>query len=223
MLKCSAQGISSRRIFSVGACSEIARLIGSASSASCRMRSGTPTVLIVRRRAPMFRHAGSCSVRIAFITCAILTGYALPIAFLDSSDQEKTAGVWRRKFVFSTAFSGSAWAYLIVMLLKSSEANAQAFAIRNRFECTVIYVSNQLGTDQRADIELEPGESSYLAKNPIGPIGSLQRHPVILHESLQERRVTLLLPDEQFNYPDQVRDLPRPRETFGRSQECSPR
>jgi hypothetical protein len=98
--------------------------------------------------------------------------------------------------------------------------NAQAFAIRNRFECTVIYVSNQLGTDQRAEIELEPGESSYLAKNPIGPIGSLQRHPVILHESLQERRVTLLLPDEQFNYPDQVRGLPRPFETFGSPQEC---
>src|ERR1700734_2420244 len=73
--------------------------------------------------------AGPLATWMAFIACAILTGYSLPIAFLDSSDQEKTAGVWRRKFVFSTAFSGSAWAYLIVMLLKSSDPNAQAFAI----------------------------------------------------------------------------------------------
>jgi hypothetical protein len=59
-----------------------------------------------------------------------------------------------------------------------------------------------------------------MTKDPIGPVGSLQRHPVILHESLQERRMTLFLLDEQFNYPDQVCDLPRPCETFGRSQEC---
>src|SRR5271155_3944000 len=73
--------------------------------------------------------AGPLTTWIAFIACAILIGYSFPIAFLDSSDQEKTAGVWRRKFVFSTAFSGSAWAYLIVTLLKSSDPNAQAFAI----------------------------------------------------------------------------------------------
>ena len=66
---------------------------------------------------------------VTFISCAIATGYSLPIAFLDSSDKEKTAGAWRRKFVFSTALSGSAWAYLIVALLEKSDPNAQAFAI----------------------------------------------------------------------------------------------
>ena len=49
--------------------------------------------------------------------------------FSTSSDKEKTAGVWRRKFIFSTALSGSAWAYLIVTLLQSSDPNAQPFAI----------------------------------------------------------------------------------------------
>ena len=66
---------------------------------------------------------------IAFIACAIAIGYVLPIAFLDSGDQEKTAGAWRRKFVLATGLCGSAWAYLIVTLLQSSDLNAQAFAI----------------------------------------------------------------------------------------------
>ncbi len=65
----------------------------------------------------------------AFITCAIGLVYALPIAFLDSVDAEKAAASWRRKFVLATAFCGSAWAYLVVALLKSSEPNAQAFAV----------------------------------------------------------------------------------------------
>jgi two-component system, cell cycle sensor histidine kinase PleC len=73
--------------------------------------------------------AGPLVTWVTFIACAIATGYSLPIAFLDSSDQEKTAGVWRRKFIVSTALSGSAWAYLIVILLQSSDPNAQAFAI----------------------------------------------------------------------------------------------
>lgn len=45
---------------------------------------------------------------------------------------------------------------------------------------------------------------------------------MILHESPQQRRMTLLLVNEQFNYPKQVRYLLLPRETFRRSQECSP-
>jgi two-component system cell cycle sensor histidine kinase PleC len=112
--------------------------IPSHSSAMVRLfaeinRSATPMLGIIAlgvcATALAWVEAGPLATWIAFITCAILTGYSLPIAFLDSSDQEKTAGVWRRKFVFSTAFSGSAWAYLIVMLLKSSDPNAQAFAI----------------------------------------------------------------------------------------------
>jgi two-component system, cell cycle sensor histidine kinase PleC len=66
---------------------------------------------------------------IMLIACAIAIGYALPIAFLDSGEQEKTAGAWRRKFVLSTALCGSAWAYLVVALLQSSDPNAQAFAV----------------------------------------------------------------------------------------------
>src|SRR5271169_5054922 len=112
--------------------------IPSHSSAMVRLfaeinRSATPMLGIIAlgvcATALAWVEAGPLTTWIAFIACAILIGYSLPIAFLDSSDQEKTAGVWRRKFVFSTAFSGSAWAYLIVMLLKSSDPNAQAFAI----------------------------------------------------------------------------------------------
>src|SRR5271155_2324018 len=73
--------------------------------------------------------AGPLVTWITFIACAIAIGYALPIAFLDSSEKEKAAGAWRRKFVLSTALCGSAWAYLIIALLQSSDPNAQAFAI----------------------------------------------------------------------------------------------
>ena len=66
-----------------------------------------------------FIDAGPLTTWITFISCAIAIGYSLPIAFLDSSDKEKTAGAWRRKFVFSTALSGSAWAYLIVSCSKN--------------------------------------------------------------------------------------------------------
>jgi hypothetical protein len=83
-------------------------------------------------------------------------------------------------------------------------------------------VSNELSADEHAYIEPQSGESPYKTKNPIRPVGSLQRHPVILHESPQERRMTLLLSDKQFNYPKQVRYLLLPRETFCRSQECPP-
>jgi hypothetical protein len=55
---------------SLGACSEIARLIGRPSPASCRMRAGTPTVEIVIRRAPRLKHFGSCRTAIARITFA---------------------------------------------------------------------------------------------------------------------------------------------------------
>src|SRR6202161_750726 len=112
--------------------------IPSHSSAMVRLfaeinRSATPMLGIVAlgvcATALAWVDAGPLATWIAFIACAILTGYSLPIAFLDSCDQEKTAGVWRRKFVFSTALSGSAWAYLIVTLLRSSEPNAHAFAV----------------------------------------------------------------------------------------------
>ena len=113
--------------------------IPSHSSAMVRLfaeinRSATPMLGIIAlgvcATALAWVDAGPLATWIGFIACAIVTGYSLPIAFLDnSSDQDKTAGVWRRKFIFSTAFSGSAWAYLIVTLLKSSAPNAQAFAI----------------------------------------------------------------------------------------------
>jgi two-component system cell cycle sensor histidine kinase PleC len=64
-----------------------------------------------------------------FIACAIALVYALPVAYLDNGDAEKGAGVWGRKFVLATAFCGSAWAYLIVALLRSQEPAAPAFAM----------------------------------------------------------------------------------------------
>jgi two-component system, cell cycle sensor histidine kinase PleC len=112
--------------------------IPSHSSAMVRLfaeinRSATPMLGIIAlgvcATALAWVEAGPLTTWIAFIACAILIGWSLPIAFLDSSGQEKTAGIWRRKFVLSTAFSGSAWAYLIVILLRSSDPNAQAFAI----------------------------------------------------------------------------------------------
>jgi hypothetical protein len=70
-------------------------------------------------------------------------------------------------------------------------------------------------------MKLQSGESPNKTKNPIRPVGSLQRYPVILHEGPQERCMTLLLSDEQFNYPKQVRYLSR-CETFCGSQKCPP-
>ena len=65
----------------------------------------------------------------AFIVCAVALVYALPIAFLESFEAEKVSGAWRRKFVLATAFCGSAWAYLVVALLRTGGPDAQAFAI----------------------------------------------------------------------------------------------
>src|SRR5271166_4832604 len=76
-----------------------------------------------------FIGAGALAIWSAFIVCAIALVYALPIAFLESVDAEKAAGAWRRKFVLATAFCGSAWAYLVVALLRTGEPNAQAFAV----------------------------------------------------------------------------------------------
>ena len=96
-------------------------------------RSATPMLGIIAlgvcATALAFIDAGPLTTWITFISCAIAIGYSLPIAFLDSSDKERTAGAWRRKFVFSTALSGSAWAYLIVALLEKHDPNAHAFAI----------------------------------------------------------------------------------------------
>ena len=112
--------------------------IPSHSSAMVRLfaeinRSATPMLGIIAlgvcATALAFIDAGPLATWATFIAFAIAAGYSLPIAFLDSSDKEKTAGVWRRKFVLSTALSGSAWAYLIVTLLEKADPNAQAFAI----------------------------------------------------------------------------------------------
>src|ERR1700693_4892871 len=85
--------------------------IPSHSSAMVRLfaeinRSATPMLGIIAlgvcATALAFINAGPLATWITFISCAILTGYSLPIAFLDSSDQEKTAGGWRRQCVVST-------------------------------------------------------------------------------------------------------------------------
>ncbi len=76
-----------------------------------------------------FVGAGALAIWSTFMACAIALVYSLPIAFLESVDVEKAAGAWRRKFVLATAFCGSAWAYLVVALLRTGEPSAQAFAI----------------------------------------------------------------------------------------------
>src|SRR5258707_14378489 len=105
---------------------------------------------------------------------------------------------------------------------EGSAENLQALAIRDRFERAIIDVANQLSADEHAYIEPQSGEPPYKAKNPIRPVATLQRHPVILHESPQERCVALLLLDEQFNYSWQVRHLLLLRETLYRPQQCPP-
>jgi hypothetical protein len=82
-------------------------------------------------------------------------------------------------------------------------------------------VSDQLSADEHAYVEPQSGKSPYKAKNPIRPVGSLERHPVILHESPQERCMTLFFPDKQFKYPEQVRFLSRAK-TLCCAQECPP-
>ncbi len=79
---------------------------------------------------------------------------------------------------------------------------SQALAIGNRFQCAIIYGPNQLGADEHVYIQLQSGEPPYATKNPIRPVGFLQRHPMILYESPQERCMTLLLSDEQLKYPE---------------------
>ncbi len=64
-----------------------------------------------------------------FIGCAVSLVYALPIAFLENGEADKSGTAWRSKFVLATAFCGSAWAYLIVALLRSREPDAAAFAM----------------------------------------------------------------------------------------------
>jgi two-component system, cell cycle sensor histidine kinase PleC len=73
--------------------------------------------------------AGPLATWATFIFSAIAIVYALPIAFLDSSEAEKAGGGWRRKFVLATAFCGASWAYLVVALLQSGEQDAVAFGI----------------------------------------------------------------------------------------------
>src|ERR1700721_4343914 len=73
--------------------------IPSHSSAMVRLfaeinRSATPMLGIIAlgvcATALAWIEAGPLATWIAFITCAILTGYSLPIAFLDRRDQKKT-------------------------------------------------------------------------------------------------------------------------------------
>jgi hypothetical protein len=101
-----------------------------------------------------------------------------------------------------------------------SAEDSQALAIRRRFKGAVIDLANQFSAAQDRYIQLQSGESPYQTKNPIGPVSFLERYSVILHESPQQRCMTLLLSDEQFKYSDHVRDLLLPRETLGSSQEC---
>src|SRR5258708_17031150 len=100
---------------------------------------------------------------------------------------------------------------------EGSAENLQALAIRDRFERAIIDVTNQLSADEHAYIEPQSGESPYEAKHPIRPVATLQRHPVILHESLQERCMALLLSDEQFNYSRKLSPLLLFRRTLCRS------
>jgi two-component system cell cycle sensor histidine kinase PleC len=65
----------------------------------------------------------------ALIGCAVALLYALPIAYLDCVESDKSVVAWRRKFVLATAFCGSAWTFLIVALLRSPDPDAPAFAM----------------------------------------------------------------------------------------------
>jgi hypothetical protein len=102
---------------------------------------------------------------------------------------------------------------------ESTAENLQALAIRSRFKCAVVDGPNELGADEDAEIPPQARGPSYAAKHPIGPVRALQRHPVILHERTQQRRMTPLFSNQQVDDRDQVRHLVRPGEAFRRSQE----
>jgi len=100
--------------------------------------------------------------------------------------------------------------------------NLQALAVRGGFQRAVIDGSNKLGADENAEIQLQPREPSQATKSPIGPVGGLQRQPVILHEGPQQRRMTPLLSNQQVDDSDQMRHVVRARETFCGSQKRAP-
>jgi len=61
----------------------------------------------------------------------------------------------------------------------------QAIAIRDRFKRPIVDFSNQFSAGQHAKIQPQSCEPPYETKNPIGPVGFLERYSVILHESPQ--------------------------------------
>ncbi len=76
-----------------------------------------------------FVGAGPLAIWSAFIACSIALLSSLSVGFFEGFEVETGAGAWRRRFVFATAFCGSAWTYLVVALLQTGEQSAQAFAV----------------------------------------------------------------------------------------------
>ena len=105
---------------------------------------------------------------------------------------------------------------------ESAAENLQAAAIRGRFKCAVIDGPDELGAYENAEVQVQPREPPYARESPIGPVGALHSHAVILHESPQQQRMTPLFSNQQVDDPDQVRHLVRPGEAFRRSQERPP-
>src|SRR5215469_1033981 len=91
----------------------------------------------------------------------------------------------------------------------------QAPAARGRLQDAIVDVADQLGGNEYAHVELEPGEPAQAAEGLIGPVTALERNAVILHERAQQRSVALLLADEKLDDAYQRRHLPRPREALG--------
>src|SRR3984957_5372264 len=95
----------------------------------------------------------------------------------------------------------------------------QALTIRGRFECPVVHDPDQLSADEYVYIEFQTRKSSYKTKHPIGPVGPLERDLMVLHEGAEQRRVTLLLANEQFHDPHERGDTAWLREALSSSQE----
>jgi hypothetical protein len=100
--------------------------------------------------------------------------------------------------------------------------NLQAPAIGGRVQRAVIDGPDELGANEHAEIQRQSREPPYAPENPIGPVGSLQRHPVILHEGPQQRRMPPFFPNQQVDDADQMRHLVGPREVLRGSQERPP-
>lgn len=94
----------------------------------------------------------------------------------------------------------------------------EALTPGDRFERAVIDVADQLRRDENVEVELEAREPAHAAENGVGPVAALRSNAVLVHELAQQKRVALLLADEELGDPRQQLVAVRQREAVGCAQ-----